>query len=355
MISLRKSLGHLVPVGLVVLVLLACVSLDGNDSAASTAAGGIRLRREARISMEKERLTIGGEKVTVEYEFWNQSSQDITTEVAFPVPPYGFEFDDPGAPRGFDDFRVWVDGEEVKYHTETRATLKGRDYTNFLRKLDVDILSFASFDFEDPGAGKYQVAKLPKQDQEELLRIGLIDRRTRFPAWIIRKTYHWTQKFPARKVLRVRHEYKPVIGFSQIPVDYVDPAMRVMRGEISPRSMKGVLSTDVLRGIVHEFRQACVDAKTADRLRSRRGDFVFASWVEYILTTANSWQMPIKDFELIVDTKNPWDDDPIYVNFCWDAPVERIDAFHLSAHKKDFVPTRELFVYFIRVPRNSTP
>jgi hypothetical protein len=43
----------------------------GNDSAASVAVGGIQLKREARISMEKERLTISSERVTVEYEFLN--------------------------------------------------------------------------------------------------------------------------------------------------------------------------------------------------------------------------------------------------------------------------------------------
>jgi hypothetical protein len=42
---------------------------------------------EARISMEKERLTISAAKVTVEYELLNESSRDIATELAFPVAP----------------------------------------------------------------------------------------------------------------------------------------------------------------------------------------------------------------------------------------------------------------------------
>jgi hypothetical protein len=37
--------------------------------------------------MEKERLTIGESKVTVEYEFLNDTDKNITTEVAFPIPP----------------------------------------------------------------------------------------------------------------------------------------------------------------------------------------------------------------------------------------------------------------------------
>jgi hypothetical protein len=39
-----------------------------NDGAASVAAGGIQLRKEARISMERERLSISVRKVIVEYE-----------------------------------------------------------------------------------------------------------------------------------------------------------------------------------------------------------------------------------------------------------------------------------------------
>ncbi len=77
---------------------------------------------------------------------------------------------------------------------------------------------------------------------------------------------------------------------------------------------------------------------------------VFLDFVKYVLTTANTWKGPIKDFELEVDSTNPWGAKPYYVNFCWDGPVERQDAQHLSARKKDFVPKNELSVFFIRPP-----
>ena len=62
--------------------------LSANDSDASVALGGVQLTREPRISMESERLTISLSKITVEYEFLNESDKDITTDVAFPIPPY---------------------------------------------------------------------------------------------------------------------------------------------------------------------------------------------------------------------------------------------------------------------------
>jgi len=78
--------------------------------------------------------------------------------------------------------------------------------------------------------------------------------------------------------------------------------------------------------------------------------------VKYILTTANTWKGPIHDFELVVEKPAP--EKPVSgqpangrggdysVSFCWDGPVEHPDQTHFIAHKTDFVPSRELTVYF---------
>jgi hypothetical protein len=135
----------------------------GNDGAASSGAGGIQLRHEANISMEKERLTISESKVTVEYEFLNDTDKDITTEVAFPIPPYDNSPDNPGGIPDFNDFHLWVDGKELKYSTDVRAKLNGKDYIDILNPLGVDI---ASFDGDyclmgDPPKGA--ISRLPKK------------------------------------------------------------------------------------------------------------------------------------------------------------------------------------------------
>jgi hypothetical protein len=67
-----------------------------DDSAASIAAGGLVARRETRIVMAKEVLEISPTKVIVEYDFRNDTDEDVTTEVAFPIPPY--EHADPDSP-----------------------------------------------------------------------------------------------------------------------------------------------------------------------------------------------------------------------------------------------------------------
>ncbi len=132
---------------LLLLVVLCTGFAAANDGAASTAAGGIQLIREPRIAMQTEKLTVSLEKITVEYEFANDTSQDITTDVAFPIPPYTFQFDDPAGPRGFNDFEVWVNDVPMKCQKSVKALHDGKDVTGELTSLGIDADSFGEFDF----------------------------------------------------------------------------------------------------------------------------------------------------------------------------------------------------------------
>src|SRR5579863_4806666 len=159
----------------------------GNDgSSEATPVGGIRLKREARISMEKERLTIGRDRVTVEYEFLNTTNQDITVEVAFPIPGFGMGFLlSPSFHGDLGGWHVWVEGKELKYQTEVKAVANpsqavlgspdGVDQAPLLRRMSVDIESFGRFHLEDDGKPSGDFQKLPKAKQEELTRAGLFD------------------------------------------------------------------------------------------------------------------------------------------------------------------------------------
>ncbi len=110
---------------------LGPIPVRANDAAAETAAGGLQLRPERRVSMVKERLYIGKRftrrhppnlpalqnryRVTVEYEFRNDSAEDVTTEVAFPLPEYGYPGEDLIQDRRIHGFKVEVDGRPVPY------------------------------------------------------------------------------------------------------------------------------------------------------------------------------------------------------------------------------------------------
>src|SRR5437879_637403 len=111
------------PIALLLLLpLLNSPAVLADDGAASIAAGGIVMIREPGITMHKEVLRISAQKVSVDYEFRNDTDADITTEVAFPIPAYSLEGDYELISRmGFDDFRLKVEGVPTHFNVETKA------------------------------------------------------------------------------------------------------------------------------------------------------------------------------------------------------------------------------------------
>jgi len=341
---MRQLCKHACVMSALILVSSHFTLLLGNDSAASRAIGGIRLRREANISMEMERLTISEAKVTVEYEFLNQTNKNITTEVAFPIPPYDVGFLDAGGTRDFNDFRLWVEGKELKYNIDVRAKLHGKDYTDLLKSLGIDIASFGALDFDREGNPTGQFTKLSRGQRDQLFRLGLISGPDAsppgLPAWTDVKAYYWMQTFPAHKVLHVRHEYTPSIGFEMIFPSDLDP--------------KQAHPSDICGGI----ENSCIDPSLQKELTSqgiknyKPGEAAPLEmvWVDYILTTANSWKTPIKDFTLIIDRRKDLRHiagaEMQYVSLCWDGPIKKLDADHFLVHETNFVPKKEIRVAF---------
>jgi hypothetical protein len=294
----------------------------GNDGNASTSAGGIQLVREARISMEKERLFISEKKITVEYEFLNETDRDITTEVAFPIPPYEKYAGDDDRPQPVDNFHGWVEGRALAYQTEVKAILRSVDYSIRLRQLGIDIVSWGHFDL---GAGSLDFGKLSKQQQKVLQQAGLFKENR--PQWSGEMTHHWQQTFPARKILHVRHEYTPVLGNMITGLDDLT----------NPKPEARHLA---------DFTQWCIDPplrKTLTPSTQKQG-YGKVTWVDYILTTANTWKTPIKQFELEVET--PGAAKHAYLSFCWNGPILSPDPDHFIARATNFVPMRELSVAF---------
>jgi hypothetical protein len=176
-----------------------------DDGAASIAAGGLVPRRETRIVMAKEVLRIGVKKVVVDYDFRNDSDQEVTTEVAFPIPPYANESAEGPAPeeQSFQSFKLWVDGKPVQYESEAKATLNGRDVTAPLEANHIDIPTFGHFKI---GLDSKRMAvneapdftRLPQSAREQLVNGGLFELvDDPWGNWTVHLQYHWTQMFPA--------------------------------------------------------------------------------------------------------------------------------------------------------------
>ncbi len=96
---------------------------------------------------------------------------------------------------------------------------------------------------------------------------------------------------------------------------------------------------------------ACVTPELRDRLAKTGDGYAQVFWIDYVLTTANTWRTPISDFRLVVERPNDEGMDGSgrhgYVSFCWDGPVRRLDADHFEVSVKNFVPQRELHVAFL--------
>jgi hypothetical protein len=277
--------------------------------------------------MEKERLFISEKLVSVEYEFRNTSNEDVISEVAFPIPPYEYVFNDMG--RDFPDFKAWIDGKPFQVEKEVRAFIKDREVTHDLRQAGITIENFGDF---GPDNNNNQIKALKPETRNRLISIGALtpqdkedDSMSFWPKWRVETKYHWRQTFPAGAIVSIKHEYPPVYGYSPVQ----------------------------LQEFKEQINDSCIDAKTFDEVKKRvamsmreepgRNNYFSSSWVSYILTTANTWQTPIKDFELIIQGEK----DEL-MSFCWDGPVEKTGDAQLRARKTDFIPGNDLKVYFFR-------
>ena len=301
--------------------LIACCEVQAlaNDTEVSIAAGGIQMAKDLRISMEKERLTIGKDKVIVEYEFLNQTASDIAAEVGFPVKHICFEGE--CGPPVFSAFRVWIEGVEVIYAMRAIAILNNHDYTSLLQGMGVDVASYGHWHFmKNDNGPNYDVTRLSESDREKLIELGLIDKTDYSPQWNVEEIYHWNQRFPSKQTVHVRHEYHPASGYKA----YMHPELSQANPDLcmDPGLDKKLLADNQVFRATRKFGPN--NDESID-------DYVQAYWVDYILTTANNWRTPIKDFTLIVEKPVKEGAYPWYVSFCWDGQIRRIDERHYAS------------------------
>ena len=332
-----------------------------DDSAASIAAGGLVPRRETRIVMAKEVLQISPTKVVVDYDFRNDTDQDVTTEVAFPVPPYANEYpEEELTEQAFQSFQLWVDGKPVHFDVEAKATLKDQDVTQVLTANHIDIPTFGHFtDWADATHTEQTDTKdfdqLPKPAQDSLVKAGLFDDQgVVISLWTVHLQYHWTQTFPAHSTVHIRHEYTPVEGGELMLPDTVKNVYGHKQPAGDADTIKDALQDmQLLEGL-------CPDPSLLSGMIARiessgpgYGQYAHPSWVDFILTSANTWKQPIEDFTLIVERGKPEEENTqVFVSFCspLNAPVAKLDANHFQVHLTNFVPAAELRIGFFEVP-----
>jgi hypothetical protein len=307
---------------LIAAALLLPLAAHANDAIGTVGAGGIVLRKTDAIAMKKEVLTVGYRRITVDYEFVNESGADVEETVVFPMPAYpaSVQVSDTyyGQPGGFS---VTVDGRPVQTRTVLAALHDGVDVTARLRKAG---LSDAQIAYGTLFSDRVKVPPLSAQQRQQLGRMGLFgDARTGEPdpLWDVQINYVWQQRFPANQVVRVHHAYRPLIGTGP-----------------------GEWTFDAL-----DAKQYCADPaflKSWKKLAARNGDpdhqYLPSAKVAYILKSGNTWKRGIEDFTLNLVKNDPAE----LISLCFPGTFRKIDARTYQVRLRNFQPTADLDVYF---------
>jgi len=317
---------------LILVASLASYTAHGQVGTTSIGVGGVVITHENHITIDKEVLTISPTKVIAEYDFHNGSDADITSDLAFHMPDYQPDQRPPSI-QGFEDFKVWVNQVPVHYSIEVKATANGHDYTSILRTMGIDIQSFGhKYDRNVPS----QLDQLTQKQKDRLLNAGLLDKPNDVPHWAVRKKYSWSQTFPSHSTTHIRQEYTPAAGISSL-ISYAT----IGDANKEDSDLASVCPTPEL---LNTLRNDAQQPSHADRI----------DYVDYIMTTANTWVMPISDFTLIADgapanhSSGNTSSAGNFVSFCWDGPVEKVSGNQLRVHITDFVPKKELRVGFLQ-------
>jgi hypothetical protein len=286
---ISSLIGYLIEVRLFFWFAVAALPAAANDTLATLGAGGLIPVKSSQIAMEREDLQISIHQITVRYLFRNHSDRDVDATVAFPLP----ELEGPMVEHvplalpsktkpNFVDFEVQVAGKPVDTRMEVRAfSLDGREITDRLRAAGLP-LSVNDEHFEDT------VRKMPLQKRQPFEKEDLVlsddGGKTWWCGWKTRVQFYWTQHFPAGSAVEVLHKYRPVVGGSFIT------ATDTGASRIKPYCG----GPDVVSQIQAVKRRHPIKSQDEPALVEKQ--------IKYILTTANNWSGPIRDFHLTVIT-----------------------------------------------------
>ena len=288
-----------------------------NDSVASVTVEGIKLLKTESIRMKTEHLSISPYKIRVEYEFYNESAKDITTEVAFPMPDIvGSGY---GNISAFNDFSVFVDNHHVPYKRRLDNPKLVKDLKRFGLPLD-----------------RFVEAKdVSPENLKELIKLGYYDdvnpEGTTQPNYVLSFTNYWTQTFPAHKTIRVVHEYEPNLGNNSISVITFPEKWKqfVPNMDYSLPSCGSNAPNPQCRDAYNRFTT----------------EHYPAEYVEYVLSTGSNWKNGIENFYLSIDGAAFF---LVEMDGKTDVGLGRMDI-----EKHNFSPKKELLVEFVGKDKNA--
>jgi hypothetical protein len=327
-------------------LLLVPATAPANDGFGGLGAIGLQFGKSTAIRMVAEDLYVSPREVRVRSVFRNEGKEEVRGEVIFPLPPISLsELGNSGfalAEKDLDrdnvvDFKVRVNGAAIEVRTERIAVLEppfderrkasarydspGEEVTALLKGYGIPL----SLDLGQVAAA---LARLPHPAKETLKARGLADffaDEPPAPLWSIIERYHWPQTFAARREVRIEHRYNPA------------PPGGIF---IWP-DQEAELDTSH-RHLIDTY---CIDAATRQAIKLRLhpaagAEFSgtgMALYLDYVLTTANTWNGPIGTFHLTIDKGHPRN----ILSLCIDG-LRKTGPTTFEMEKKEFRPDQDL-------------
>jgi hypothetical protein len=310
-------------------LLIAVAPAFADDSSAALGAGGIVFTRDTPVHMAAEDLYVSPKAVRIRFEFVNDTTKDVDTVVAFPLPDIDAnEFSESALgtitadPLNFIGFKAVVDGKPVAFRIEQHAFYKGKEVTAALNAAGVppNVIVNDNYKVLDAVSGAKRKA---------LLQADLADEEGEghlHPHWLVRTKFYWTQHLPAHATVVIEHSYQPVTGQAFTVPSEFDGSME------NPYA-----------------KQFCMDAATTARakamMKARKGTpdgmapgMLNVYETDYILKTANNWNGPIGRFHLTLDKLKA--DNAL--SLCWDGDLKKTGPTTFEAVRQNFAPAQDI-------------
>jgi hypothetical protein len=149
-------------------------------------------------------------------------------------------------------------------------------------------------------------------------------------AWTVKRTYHWTQLFPAGRDLAIEHNYAPGTGGS-VGTPLTMPGFR---GDAEGKAYIARYCADAafLAGVDRFARAAGGGDAALPEMR-----------VQYVLKTGANWRAPIGSFRLVVDKVAPGN----LISFCADG-VRKISPTQFEVRHQNWRPDRDLDILIVK-------
>lgn len=341
------------PTTILLLLCLCCLPAicTANDGFGGLTATGLQFGKTDQVRMVSEDLFISPGKVEVRYLFHNDGQNTVEGEVIFPLPPIslndlynsGFSLDEQQLrsenPVGFtakiNHMPIPVRTDRIAvveppYAQRTQAKngydAPGREVTQILRDCGIPL----SLDLTEVNA---RLASLDAPTQKRLQQQGLVEISTGsdpIALWSVVLRYHWPQRFPPGKDMLVEHSYDPAPPGGI----FVWPAKEM---DLDPYQQELIrdycIDPPTRRGIVKRLHSPG---------RAEMSGTGMAVYLNYVLTTANTWHGPIGKFHLTIDKGKT----SSILSLCLDG-IKKTGPTRFELVRENFRPREDLRLLFV--------